>query len=97
MRLEMRRHNSNVARYALCAAVLITANANRIKSGLLTAWVFHIIGNSFLLLLPELFNRLEWVLAPSKSSAEGGSLRSMVEGVIDEVVVDNTRYVEYVA
>ncbi len=91
----MRIRTGDGWRYALEVGLLITANAARIESGLLTAWVFHAIGNSFLLLLPEIYRGA----AAAFSLDDRSELDALTtfHGVMRDIVLDNPYYVEYVA
>jgi hypothetical protein len=85
-------------RYALWGGILVTANANRKHSGLRTAWVPHLIGNTFALLLPELYRAADAALKLDERAQgnQAGALATL-NGALHDLVLDNPRYVEYVA
>ncbi len=80
-----------IARYALWAGIVVTANANRRYTKLASAWVYHLVGNTFSLLLPEIYAGIRG-LVPD----DGDGATPAVEGVITDLV-ESPRYLEYVA
>jgi hypothetical protein len=80
----MTRRAGDLARYLLWAGVLASADANRRHFSLPSTWVFHTIGNTATLLLPDLLRALGRRPAP-------------LAAALRELVADNPRYVAYVA
>ncbi len=89
---------SRIIRFLLWAGILITARADRRETGLRTAWVPHLAGNSFSLLLPEIWTAARRLIPTGGLRGPGpNELRATLDGVIDDLVVSNPRYFEYVA
>ncbi len=85
-------------RYALWGGILLTANANHKHSGLRTAWVPHLIGNTFALLLPELYRAADLGLKlDERALGNQEGVLVTLNGVLRDLVLDYPRYVEYVA
>ncbi len=88
----------DAARYLLYALVLVTANENRKSTGLITSWIFHAIGHTPLLLMPEIYSSLATLFhIPQRAQANPTGMWATVNGVMDDLVVDNPHYVEYMA
>jgi hypothetical protein len=94
----MAMRSGDLLRYALWGGLLATANANRVHFGLPSTWVFHTIGNTISLLLPELYGGLShaWRLDERAGRDDRGRLAAF-HSVMRELVRDNPRYVGYVA
>jgi hypothetical protein len=71
------RRTDTLVRYLLWAGVLLSANANRRHFGLASTWVFHTIGNSVTLMLPDLL-RLAGLDRPGPVPAWRGMVRDVV-------------------
>ncbi len=85
-------------RWALWGGILLTANANRKHTDLKTAWVPHLIGNTLALLWPEIYRGVGSILNLDASAQKDSNVApAMLDGVMHDLVLDNPRYVEYVA
>ncbi len=89
---------SDLLRYGLWCATVLTADANRRHYRMPTTWAPHLALNSAALLLPEALRLLSWAASrqrpPAGSAAEG--LRAAQEALA-AVCVQNPRYALYVA
>jgi hypothetical protein len=74
-------------RYGIWGVLASTANANRREYHMTTTWLPHLVVNSVALLLPDVLR----VLIPVKHKPT-----NLVEGVMDDMVRDNPKYVSYV-
>jgi len=74
-------------RYGIWAVLAATADANRREFRMTTTWLPHLVVNSVALLLPDALR----LLIPAKRKPD-----NLVEGVMDEMVRDNPKYVTYV-
>ncbi len=89
---------NKLVRYALWAGVLVTANANRKHSGLKTAWLPHLIGNTFALLLPEFYGAVAALLhLDDRLATNDGGVLPTLHGMMHDLVLDNPDYSQYVA
>jgi hypothetical protein len=79
---------SDVLRYGIWGVVAVTANANRREYHMSTTWLPHLVTNSLTLLLPDALR----LVIPKRRKPD-----NLVEGVMDEMVRDNPKYVTYVA
>ncbi len=79
---------SDLARYGIWGVLAATADANRREYHMTTTWLPHLVTNSITLLLPDVLR----LLIPKKRKPD-----NLVEGVMDEMVRDNPKYVTYVA
>ncbi len=85
-------------RFALWGGILLTARANRKHTDLKTAWVPHLAGNTLALLFPEIYGVVSSGLRlDALAKREPSGILAMLTGVMHELVLDNPRYVEYVA
>lgn len=74
-------------RYGIWGVLAATADANRREYHMTTTWLPHLVVNSVALLLPDALR----LLIPSRRKPD-----NLVEGVMDEMVRDNPKYVTYV-
>jgi hypothetical protein len=74
-------------RYAIWGILASTADANRREYHMTTTWLPHLVVNSIALLLPDVLR----LLIPNKPEPS-----NLVDGVMDEMVRDNPKYVSYV-
>jgi hypothetical protein len=74
-------------RYSIWGVLASTADANRREYHMTTTWLPHLVVNSIALLLPDALR----LLIPNKPKPN-----NLVEGVMDEMVRDNPKYVTYV-
>ncbi len=74
-------------RYGIWAVLAATADANRREYRMTTTWLPHLVVNSVALLLPDALR----LLTPANRKPN-----NLVEGVMDEMVRDNPKYVTYV-
>lgn len=79
---------SDLLRYGIWGVVAATADANRREYHMSTTWLPHLVTNSITLLLPDVLR----LLIPQNRKPD-----NLVEGVMDEMVRDNPKYVVYVA
>ena len=85
-------------RYALWAGVLVTADASRKHTGLKTAWLPHLIGDTVALLLPEFYGLVAARLhLDERARSDDRALLSTLHGVMCDLVRDNPDYAQYVA
>ena len=77
----------DVLRYGIWGVLAATADANRREYHMSTTWLPHLVVNSIALLLPDAMR----LLIPAKHKPD-----NLVEGVMDEMVRGNPRYVTYV-
>lgn len=72
--------------------------ANRRHFGLATTWLPHLLGNSFTLLLPEIYAAANQVAGLSdRWSVEPQPTLAALRRTLDQLVRDNPDYVHYVA
>ncbi len=94
----MRVRRGDLVRYVLWGGLLGTANANRVHFGLPTTWVFHTIGNTLSLMLPEIYGAFAWTLRlDRRAKNDQDDLIADLHHVMRDLVLENPRYVEYVA
>ncbi|MEP6988211.1 MAG: hypothetical protein ABI970_21585 [Chloroflexota bacterium] len=74
-------------RYGIWGVLAATADANRREYHMTTTWLPHLVVNSVALLLPDVLR----LLIPAHRKPD-----NLVEGVMDEMVRDNPKYVTYV-
>nr|MBA3874113.1 hypothetical protein [Anaerolineae bacterium] len=74
-------------RYGIWGVLAATADANRREYHMTTTWLPHLVVNSVALLLPDMLR----LLIPAHRKPD-----NLVEGVMDEMVRDNPKYVTYV-
>ena len=74
-------------RYGVWGVLAATADANRREYHMTTTWLPHLVVNSVALLLPDVLR----LLIPASRKPD-----NLVEGVMDEMVRDNPKYVTYV-
>lgn len=92
------KSNKNWLRYLIWAGVAGTAYANQRHFRLPTTWVPHLTGNTFSLLLPELYRLVDHTLhleerwPPQKHPTWGALLATF-----RQIVVENPDYLDYVA
>lgn len=89
---------SDVARWLLWGGVLTSALANKRHFGLPSTWVFHTLGNTITLLLPDLLRAaaLAGRRADAPSLGNAGRL-APIELTLRDLVARNPAYVLYVA
>ena len=85
---------TNLLRYGLWAAVAATAARNRKEYGFPTAWLTHLAGNTFTLLLPDL---LRLVPVPSRPAPASDSSAQAFLRALDRRVREDQNYAAYVA
>ncbi len=84
-------------RLALWIGILWSVNGTRRNSRLPTTWMVHLVGNTLLLGLPEIYRGLSRVLhldARARRNPDG--IISTGNAVMNEMVVENPRYAVYV-
>lgn len=85
---------TDLLRYGLWAAVAATAARNRKEYGFPTAWLTHLVGNTFTLLLPEI---LRLFPVPSRPPQASDSTTKAFLRALDRRVRDDPNYAAYVA
>jgi hypothetical protein len=89
---------SDLARWLLWGGVLISALANKRHFGLPSTWVFHTIGNTITLLLPDLLRAVSRVGRREGAPSDGHAGRlAPIELTLSDLVARNPAYVLYVA
>ncbi|HMQ53830.1 MAG TPA: hypothetical protein PKE64_16570 [Anaerolineae bacterium] len=93
-----KRKWQNAFRYALWLSLAETAEANRRHFGLTTTWLPHLLGNSFILLVPELYRLLDRGLGLSETiTHERSPSLAALRASFEQLTRDNPGYVTYVA
>ena len=87
---------NRIWRLALWSGIVASATASRRHGRFPTTWVVHLVGNSFLLWLPEIYTGLSSALKlDDRLDDRGGSLLTVHE-LIKELIVENSTYAVYV-
>ena len=89
---------SDVARWVLWGGVLTSAFANERHFGLPSTWVFHTVGNTITLLLPDLLRAATRAGRREGAPSDGHAGRlAPIERTLRDLVAGNPAYVLYVA
>jgi hypothetical protein len=93
-----KRKLKRALRYALWLGLAGTAEANRRHFGLTTTWLPHLLSNSLILLLPELYSLLDGALGLAKTASRNqSSSLTALRLSFEQLARDNPDYVAYVA
>ena len=94
----MMRLIGDLARWLLWGGVLTSALANRRHFGLPSTWVFHTIGNTITLLLPDLLHAVTRAGRRDDAPSDGhAGRRAPIALTLRDLVARNPAYVLYVA
>ncbi|HVO42072.1 MAG TPA: hypothetical protein VMT34_05605 [Aggregatilineales bacterium] len=86
---------SNVLRYGLWLGLLATADANRREyKGMTTPWLPHLVLNTLILLLPDLYHLLP---QPGDGRSMAEQTYRLAHDLIGAAAEDNPDYAEYIA